>query len=392
MMDVTRALCPYCKDFPQHPDMQDGWCGNCDPSTGYPVANANGNRGPEKPSKAPTKSTEGDGPEEISSWRPVDLEAVADGSATTEPPTMLARTDGAPLLYAGKRHLLAGEPESGKGWLTMLAAAVELQARSRVLYLDFEDSPEVALERLQALGVILPDILEHFIYVRPDSPLDIDLGMLGLDAVLGIVDGVTECMSLLGLNPYDNPDVATFYAQVARPLTEAGAGVLLIDHVVKSKDDRGRWALGAQHKMAGADVCFSLETIRPFGRGLTGGLSRLTLTKDRPGFLRGLAVGRTRLGDVRMDAEGDSVRVRIDPAQDTGEGGFAPTVLMDRVSRFLELHGEQTFNGICSDVKGKRSGLRDAVDALAAEGFLTHRDGPRNAELYASAKPYRQAE
>jgi hypothetical protein len=42
VMDITRALCPYCKDFPQHPDMQDGWCGQCDPSTGYPVANQNG--------------------------------------------------------------------------------------------------------------------------------------------------------------------------------------------------------------------------------------------------------------------------------------------------------------------------------------------------------------
>ena len=26
-------LCPYCRDFPQHPDMDDGWCGNCDPET-----------------------------------------------------------------------------------------------------------------------------------------------------------------------------------------------------------------------------------------------------------------------------------------------------------------------------------------------------------------------
>lgn len=42
MMDITRALCPYCKDFPQHPDMQDGWCGQCDQSNSYPVANQNG--------------------------------------------------------------------------------------------------------------------------------------------------------------------------------------------------------------------------------------------------------------------------------------------------------------------------------------------------------------
>lgn len=328
-----------------------------------------------------------------SSWMPVDLAAVADGSAATEPPNMLARTDGELLLYPRKRHLLAGEPESGKGWIVMLAGADQIQAGRRVLYLDFEDSPETALERLQALGVSLPDILEHFVYVRPDSPLDIDLGELGRDAVLAVVDGMTECMNLLGLNPYDNPDVASFFATITRPLTEVGAAVLILDHVVKDRDNRGRWAIGAQHKMAGSDVCFSLETIRPFGRGLTGGLSRLTLTKDRPGFLRQHAVGRTRLGDVHMDSDGDSVQVRIDPAQEAGESGFRPTVLMERVSRFLELQNEPCSQAtIRSTVSGQDAGKIRALAVLVSEGYVAVEAGPRNALLHRSIRAFREEE
>lgn len=235
-------------------------------------------------------------------------------------------------------------------------------------------------------------ILERFVYVRPDGPLDLDPVSIASDATLAIVDGITEAMQLLGPSPYGNADVAAFYAKAPRPLADARMAVLGLDHVVKDRDTRGRWAIGAQHKMAGSDVCFSLEAIRPFGRRLTGGLSRLTLTKDRPGHLRQHAVGRSRLGDVHMDSDGERVSVRIEPAQDSSDAGFRPTVLMERVSRYLEMRGEQTYNAICSDVPGKREYLRKAVDALTADGFLTHRDGPRNADLYASTKPYREAE
>jgi hypothetical protein len=96
-------------------------------------------------------------------------------------------------------------------------------------------------------------------------------GMITAGATLAVIDSVTEAMSLLGLNPYDSTETAEFFAQLPRPLAEGGAAVVLLDHVVKDRDNRGRWAIGAQHKMAGSDVCFSLEAIRPFGRGLTGG-------------------------------------------------------------------------------------------------------------------------
>src|SRR4051794_11071824 len=55
-----------------------------------------------------------------SSWEPVDLARILKEDADPEPPPkMLARSDGECLLYAGKIHLFAGEPEGAKGWAAM---------------------------------------------------------------------------------------------------------------------------------------------------------------------------------------------------------------------------------------------------------------------------------
>jgi hypothetical protein len=67
-------------------------------------------------------------------------------------------------------------------------------------------------------------------------------GMITAGATLAVIDGVTEAMSLLGLNPYDNTETAAFFAQLSRPLAEGGAAVVRLDHVVKDREDRRRVA------------------------------------------------------------------------------------------------------------------------------------------------------
>jgi hypothetical protein len=255
-----------------------------------PIYSSNGHRAESRPSERPPKprreSAEGDRPEEISSWRPVDLEAIVEADVAAAEPALLPRSDGVAILYPGKRHLIASEPEGGKSWLAMKAAAEEIQAGHRVLYLDFEATAQMALERLEALRVPLRDILEFFAYVRPDGPLDIELDELAPGVALVVLDGITEAMQLLGLDPNSSIDTARFYAMTGRPLADAGCAVLNIDHVVKDREGRGRWAIGSQHKIAGVDVAFGLETRKPFGRGIVGAVSTLRLLKDRPGFLQ----------------------------------------------------------------------------------------------------------
>ena len=52
------------------------------------------------------------------------------------------------------------------------------------------------------------------------------------------------------------------YRSSIRPIAAAGAAVVLIDHVAKDKEKRGRYAIGAQHKLAGVAVAYGIEVLR----------------------------------------------------------------------------------------------------------------------------------
>jgi hypothetical protein len=127
-------------------------------------------------------------------------------------------------------------------------------------------------------------------------------------------------MDLEGLDPERNREVATWLAAVARPLARAGAAVPCLDHVTKSREGRGRWAIGAQHKLAAIDgAAYLIETVRPVARAVgtdpIEGLYRLTLTKDRRGYIRGhTAAGTAAIADISVTAWPDgglTVRVEV---------------------------------------------------------------------------------
>ncbi len=70
--------------------------------------------------------------------------------------------------------------------------------------------------------------------------------------------------------PGDDADAAKFLGMLLRPLADADAAAVAIDYVTKDPRARGCWAIRAQHKLAGVDVAYTLEAIRPFGRGFKG--------------------------------------------------------------------------------------------------------------------------
>ena len=175
-----------------------------------------------------------------SSWGPVDLEPILKGDADPEPPPgMLARTDGEFLLYGGKVHLCAGEPEGAKGWLAMKACSERIAAGEHVLYIDFEDEAAAAVDRLTALGVHVDAIAERFHYVRPDEPLD-DAGRAAIEYVLAtfrptlaVIDGLTDALAIHGVDLRDNTEVANWMRDLPQGLRRRGIAVFLNDHVVK---------------------------------------------------------------------------------------------------------------------------------------------------------------
>jgi hypothetical protein len=331
-------------------------------------------------------------------WRPVDLAEVLDGRYEPPVPTIGRRADGAGLYYPGRAHTVAAEPEAGKTWFQLGVSASELAAGHGVVYIDFEDDEGGIVGRLLALGV-RPDIIRDlFAYIRPESPID-DVGRGDLGQALGdlrpslvTLDGVTEGMALHGLDPLKNHEVAAFGRQVVRPITECGAAVSSLDHVVKDPENRGRYALGAGHKLAGLNgAAYALENREPFGVGRTG-RSGLYVNKDRPGQLRRNAVkskqGKFWLADLEVASHRAgfveaSLAVPVEQS-----GAFRPTGFMAKVSEALARAGQPlSVRGILDRVDGRGETIRRALACLVDEGYVTQ-SKTGNTHLHSLAKPF----
>lgn len=332
-----------------------------------------------------------------SSWTPVDLDAALRGESLDPPPTMLQRSDGVPLLYASGVHAISGESESGKTWLTLVAAVQLLTDGHTVVFIDFEDRAERVVARLLALGAHPDQIRDQFRYIRPDRALDAktqrDLEPHLHKAALAIIDGVTEAMTMHGYETNSNDDAARFYAQLPRWIADRGPAVVMIDHVVKDPDRQGRYALGAQHKLAGLDAAsYIVKVIQPFARGRVG-VARVEIAKDRPGHVREHAAGKT-IAEFTLDATHDhTVVATLAPSgEHTGRSGdgWEPTHLMEKVSRYVEAHPGISQRAIEEAVKGKAATIRLSIELLVSGEYLRREPGPNRTNYHYSDIAYRE--
>lgn len=334
-------------------------------------------------------------------WTPIDLAAVIDGDGPPEP-TMLARDDGHQLLYAGRVHAFNAESESGKSWLACTAAAERIAEGEHVLYLDFEDHATGIVGRLRALGVDPAAIVDRLHYIRPDDPIDavataaLERTLIDHRPTLAIIDGVTEVMVQNGWSINDNDDAARFLLALPRRIARHGVAVVMIDHVPKDKESRGRYGIGAQHKLAGVDgAVYRLEVTKPFGVGRTG-TSVITVAKDRPGHVRGFATGGEKVATMQLvSLPGGDVHLSLLTPDDatSGELRVRPTSLMEKVCDAIAALNESgvkpTRNGVLADVAGKKKFVAEALRLLIAEGFVATEPGPNRSQLHAVIKPYR---
>ena len=316
-----------------------------------------------------------------SSWLPKPIAETE--LADEEPPSMLRREDGNCLIYSGKINAIFGESESGKTWLALEAIRQELDKNNIVFYIDFEDSARGILNRLKTMRVPT-DKFKFFRYANPDTALEPGIGELMRTEIMAylptliVVDGVNAAMNLLGLDLEKNKDATEFSQKVLKPLRVGGAGILTIDHVTKSKDNRGNYAIGAQAKRADIDgAAFAVSIAMPFGRGIDGALDILC-TKDRPGFVRAICPDAKTVGVANLRSLPDGgIAVSI-------SGG---TVVisnaeqrMEQVSQFLEAHGyEMNFNDIKRKLREEGNGMgsdmvKMALNALVGTGAITVRN------------------
>ncbi|MFF0122947.1 AAA family ATPase [Micromonospora arida] len=272
-------------------------------------------------------------------WAPEDLTAILDGNYEPELPKLLPRTDGVALLYPGRVHSLHGESESGKSMVAQAETARVLVEGGTVTYVDFEsDAALVVGGRLLPMGVPRDAISQRFKYVRPQFDYGVSLEsraafkvLVSQPADLCVIDGVTEALVTFGKAGRNEDEFTDWFRRLPKKIArKTGAAVVLIDHVTKDSEKRGRFALGSQAKMNALDgAAYTAEVKRALGQGMEG-LIELRVGKDRPGQVRpkcgAFQKDRTQLAAwVWVDStDRKTIKVKVDPPgqndDDQGDG------------------------------------------------------------------------
>lgn len=334
------------------------------------------------------------------SWGRIDLTSYTNGSYKAPDAELMPRADGICLLYPGLVHSLHGESESGKSWIMQAEMARVLKAGGSVLMVDFESDPASVVQRLRLLGVSDSDIMTNFDYrrpeMRPESALERAAweDMLKGSYKIAVIDGVTDALGLWGAKTVDNDEVASWIRTFPKAVADrTGAAVVLIDHVSRNTDTRGRFAIGAQAKMAGlSGAAYVVDVEEPLGVGLRGVLT-LRVAKDRPGQVRGNC-GPARKSDRTqeaarfvLDSVGSTLEATLE-APDLMSQEFRPTNMMRAISDFVEKNPGASGKNIRDVVTGNSSMIADTIKLLVKEGYLKAEKGKRGSVIHTVVKPF----
>jgi hypothetical protein len=215
------------------------------------------------PRRGPRRPHHADVPDpEPHTWQPANLIQLA--ANPPEPPTIGG------LLYPGKRTVLSGETESMKTWLALILCKAELDIGLPVCWVDLDAmGPGAMLERLQLLGVT-DEQIGDFLYYEPSGQLtatpktDLTATIAARGIRLCVIDAFNPILGLHGLDPNSVPTSRQFWTHIADPICRAGAAPVLLDHVVKNADNRGKYSAGSERKASGAIVHLGFKLARDF--------------------------------------------------------------------------------------------------------------------------------
>jgi len=322
------------------------------------------------------------------------IERILDGTASTPMPTVGMLTDGKFLFYPGRINALWGESGSGKTWAGLIACQQELDAGNAVLFLDFEDNEQGTVSRLLALGVKPTTIVDAFIYFRPElACTDDELSHLAAlieahDITTVVIDSTGESMALQGLRDRDD-EVSLWFRTLPGRLARLGPAVIVLDHVTKDRETRGLYAIGSQRKRAAiSGAAYMVDAVKAFGRGRLG-IAKLTVAKDRHGtYAQG-----TKVAELVIDATVEStIFAELRPVEATdADQPFRPTVLMERISRYVEINPGLSARAVVAGVTGNAQAKRLALELLVSEGYIAQERSGQTL-LNHSVKPFREHE
>ena len=306
-------------------------------------------------------------------------------------PQLQPSLGGVGLVYPGKRHVFSGPPESAKTLAAYAIAIEEIRAGGVVLLIDFEMGPHEARDRLRELGATDEDFARLH-YVEPDTAATKQTmgGLLKWEPTLVIIDASAGAYELQGLDDNKRQAVEEFAAKWIDPFRFAEVATILIDHVVKNAEGRGKYAIGSERKIGSADVHLGFETVQAVRRG-GDGLYRVIVHKDRLGHLH-----RPKAAEFVVSSHPDTHAMTTAFAlatsdQAESEHHWQPTHQMEQVSRYLEeQEGPRSQTRIENAVHGRAKYVRQALAELVRTGYATEQPGAGSARLFATARPYRE--
>ena len=347
--------------------------------------------------QAPLQAPAGDLTDEESSWKPVELKDYYDGLFQAPIATLLKRSDGHGLIYEGRVHSIYGESESGKSWIAQIATAECLKNDKKVIYIDFESDAIDIVNRLKALGVSRANLLQYFTYIRPEGARDADdpywqAILEPQSATLIVIDGVTESLTMWGGESKDNDAITRWMRIFPRTVaTASGAAVVLIDHITKNAETRGRFAIGGQAKLATIDgAAYLVEPLEALAPGRTGTLT-MRVTKDRPGFVRKIA-GMWRKSDRTQEAAVftiDSTRAQMQyvigvPMLEDELESNKEFKKQKEVADFIHNHPGASRRLVQEGITGSKEAIGERISDLLAGGWVENRGNDRSFILYIS--------
>jgi hypothetical protein len=171
--------------------------------------------------------------------------------------------------------------------------------------------------------------------------------------------------------------------------TASGAAVVLIDHITKNAETRGRFAIGGQAKLATIDgAAYLVEPLEALSPGRVGTLT-MRVTKDRPGFIRKVS-GMWRKSDRTQEAAIftiDSTRAQIEYvigvplAEDEAEANKEFKKLRE-IAEFINNFPGSNRRIIQEGVQGSKETVGIGISDLIAGGWIQNRGNERSFVLY----------
>ena len=300
------------------------------------------------------------------------LPLVPGGASTI--PALLTRSDGRTLLYEGRLNSLFGEPGLAKSWIALMACIEALQGGARVIWWDHEDRPDTIVTRLKALGAEVLIASESFIYATPDLKDDKEekasmAKWMGRGSRPGLM--VLDSAESAGLAT-DSNDAAPWYKDHVNPFPDAGAGVLVLDHVPKRKLDRPRGPIGSQHKTARLSGAGLFLSGTPWTKDAPGKIY-LANHKDRPGDLPAPLMKTVAVIEVYHGADGLLNWSINPPDPDDDDIGELTGNLLDAIAAKGQegVKGSRAVRGLVK-AKGRRA-IDAALDELISNGMVARR-------------------